>query len=212
MVIALTGGAGAGKSTAARYFEGLGAAVVDLDDLGREVLEEPDVRDQLAEAYGVGILDHEGLIDRARLAEAAFVGPHSANRLDEITHPRILRRLHAELDEITADGIEDVVVVEIPLLNRVPSEIDRSDAVVAIEAPVAVRVERLVRRGLTEADARRRIAVQATDEERRALATAVVVNDADEATFQGRLGVVWSHLVGPIGIGEGWYVEESKSS
>lgn len=211
LVIAVTGGAGAGKSTASARFAQLGAAVIDADLAAREALESPAVRERLVEAFGPRVMDADGVIDRTGLADAAFSGPQSLARLDAITHPVIADIIGRELDEIFEEGVDEIVVLDIPLVDAVPEIARRCDVVVAIEAPRGARIERLARRGLTEADARRRIALQPSDVQRRVTATAVVVNDADEASFLQRLDSVWEHFVGPVGLSEGWYVEESKS-
>jgi dephospho-CoA kinase len=193
-VIAVTGGAGAGKSMASRHFERLGATVIDSDLVGREVLDEPDTLGALVRAFGPAILDERGAVDRARLADAAFKGTQSLARLDSATHPRIAEIILGRLDDLAASGEGRVVVIEIPILESVPELAARSDEIVAIEAPTGARVARLIQRGIPEPDARRRIALQLEDAERRCLATVVVVNDADENTYKERLDRVWEYV------------------
>ena len=192
--MAVTGGAGAGKSTAARYFERLGAAVIDADEVARDVLEQPAVRDELVAAFGDRIVDEAGGVDRARLAGVAFRGAQSVARLNAATHPAITAAILERLERAAEDGSVDVVIIEVALLEAVPVLADRCDEVIAIEAPMGARVARLVERGIAEPDARRRIALQPADADRRRRATAIVVNDADEITFEERLDRVWRHV------------------
>ncbi len=192
-VIVVTGGAGAGKSTATEHFASLGARVIDADSVAREVLEEPEIRRSLADAFGPGVLEDDGQVDRARLADLAFRGTQSVARLNAITHPRIGEILEERLDQDASNGAE-VVVMDIPLLEEAPALRNRADVVLVIEAPQTARVARLVARGITERDAKRRIALQPADPERRRHAGAIVVNDGDEASFLERLDQVWAHF------------------
>jgi dephospho-CoA kinase len=191
-VIAVTGGAGAGKSTASRHFERLGAIVIESDAVAREVLEEPDTRAALVQAFGVGLMDDHGAIDRARLAEAAFKGTQTVARLNAIMHPRISEVILQRLQALAGDA--EVVVIEVPLLESTPEILERCDQVIAIEAPMGARLQRLVGRGIPEPDARRRLALQLSDAQRRAFATAVVVNDSDVTSYGERLDRVWEHM------------------
>lgn len=193
-VVVVTGGAGAGKSTAAHHFERLGAVIIDADEIAREVLEEPQVRDGLLAEFGPTILDASGGVDRALLAEAAFRGTQSVARLNRVTHPRIEEVVLARLAALEDDPAVKVVVLDVPILGGAPMVAARADAVVAIEAPVSARVARLVHRGIPEPDARRRIALQLTDTERRVQATAVVVNDGDAVAYEERLDRVWDYV------------------
>ncbi len=193
-VMVVTGGAGAGKSTAARHLGTLGASVIDTDVISREVIEEDAVRKGLVDAFGPHVLDTQGGIDRGKLAEAAFRGTQTVAMLNAVTHPRILEVIRERLDEAAREGA-DTVVMDVPLLEDVPELRDEADVVLVIEAPQASRVARLVSRGFTERDARRRISLQPGDAERRRGAGAIVVNDGDEAAFLDRLDEVWSHFV-----------------
>jgi dephospho-CoA kinase len=193
-VIAITGGAGAGKTTASRHFGRLGATVIESDAVARDVLEEPETREALLQAFGTGLLDDHGSIDRALLAEAAFKGTQSVARLNAATHPRISAVIMGRLDDLGSDEAMPMVVVEVPLLDAVPDLRERCDQIVAVEAPIGARVQRLVDRGIPEPDARRRIGLQLTDVQRRRFATAVVVNDSDIVSYEDRLDRVWEHL------------------
>lgn len=182
-IIGLTGGIGAGKSTVASLLADHGAVVIDVDALGRRVLE-PGGRAEAAvvERFGPGILDLSGRIDRSALARRVFADPAELAALEAISHPAI----NADLDRML-DLLPDDAVVVLDMAILVGSRLGRDlpsgrgyDTVVVVEAPEAVRLARLVElRGMTEVDARARIAAQPTDADRRAVADHVVVNEGD---------------------------------
>ncbi|MCB0983643.1 MAG: dephospho-CoA kinase [Ilumatobacteraceae bacterium] len=196
LVIGLTGGIGSGKSTVAALLAERGATVVDVDAVGREVIA-PGGRAEAAviAAFGDGIADDDGHIDRAALAAAVFGRPEVLARLTAISHPAINETLVERIDALPANA---VVVLDMAIL--VESNLGRAmprhgyTRVVAVEAPEVLRVERAVARGMQEADVRRRIASQATDAERRAVADAVVTNDADLAALTARVGELWDRI------------------
>lgn len=180
-LIGLTGGIGSGKSTVARLFAERGAVVVDADRVAREVVEPgEDALARIVERFGDDVLTPEGGLDRAAMAAIVFADAEARAALEAITHPAIRDRIAervaavAELEE--ADGRERVVVVDHPLL--VESGVGAwFGTVVVVEAPEEVRVQRLVdARGMDEADARARMATQADDATRRAVATHVIDN------------------------------------
>ena len=195
-VIAVTGGAGAGKTTAAGFFAARGGVVVlAADDYARRFLEDPAVVDGLVRSFGAGILDEAGAIDRKALADIAFASAGALARLDAVMHPSIVRAMIADLDAlVAAESPPQFAVLDVPLLASVPAVLSRCDAVVALEAPVDVRVRRLESRGLTPADSLRRITLQPSDADRRALATDVVVNDGSSEDLAARLGPLWDDL------------------
>ncbi len=145
--------------------------------------------------FGEGIADGDGHIDRGALAAAVFGRPEALARLTAISHPAINETLVERIDALPADA---VVVLDMAIL--VESNLGRAmprhayTRVVVVEAPEALRVERAVARGMQEADVRRRIASQATDAERRAVADAVVTNDADLAALTARVGELWDRI------------------
>ena len=197
MRIAVTGGIGSGKSAVAERLAAHGAVVVDADRIAREVVEPgtPGLAAVVAE-FGPGVLTPDGALDRAAMAASVFADPGRRAALEAIVHPLVAQR-SAEL--FAAAGTEAVVVYDVPLLAETGGALGRTgefDAVVVVEAPVETRVARLVARGLTEQDARARIAAQATDEQRRAVADHVVTNDGDLAALDAAVTRLWQ-LVTP---------------
>ena len=196
--VALTGGIGSGKSAVAERLAALGAFVVDADRIAREVVEPgtPGLAAVVAE-FGPGVLTPDGALDRAGVAAIVFANPARRAALEAIVHPLVARR-SAELLAAAPEGA--VVVYDVPLLaESAGTGRDRRgefDEVVVVEAPLETRVARLVARGLTEADARARIVAQASDEQRRAIADHVVVNDGDLAALDAAVDRLWAALTG----------------
>ena len=196
LLVALTGGIGSGKSTVAGLFAQRGAAVVDADAVARWVVEPGrPALEALAGRFGPGILHADGTLNRPALADLAFADDDSRRALEAITHPAIV----AEMDRRIAACLGDaVVVVEIQLLVETwDQRVREYDAVVAVEAPREVRLARLVERGMTRDDAERRMATQASDEQRRTIATFVIENDGDLDALAEQVDQVWSSLQAP---------------
>lgn len=194
LLIGLTGGMGAGKSTVARMLRERGAVVIDADAIAREVVEpgEPALA-RIAARFGEGVLDGDRL-DRGALAEVVFDDARALADLEAITHPTIAARVERRIADHR--DTDRVVVLDHPLLVEQGRHAE-VDVVVVVEAPVELRIERLAeRRGVDEDDARARIARQTDDASRRAVADHVVVNDADQATLEQRVSRLWTTLTG----------------
>jgi dephospho-CoA kinase len=193
VVAALTGGIGSGKSTVADLLVRRGARLIDSDAIARDVVEpgQPALV-QLVERFGPGILDRDGRLDRAQLAGVAFADDQARADLEAITHPAIGEEFTRRLKEAPPDA---VVICDIPLLAESAAAQARGyDLVIVVEAPADVRLARLEERGVPRADAERRMAAQASDEERRRLATWVIDNRGDRAALERRVDEVWRDL------------------
>ncbi|HNP58008.1 MAG TPA: dephospho-CoA kinase [Gordonia sp. (in: high G+C Gram-positive bacteria)] len=193
--VGLTGGMGAGKSTVARTFVERGAYLIDADKIARDVVAvgTPGLA-ALEEAFGSDVIGADGELDRAALAAKAFVDDESRGKLNAITHPRIGARTAELLDAAPADAI---VVQDIPLLveNHTAPFFHH---VIVVDADVELRVHRLVNsRGLDEADARARIAAQATNEQRHAVADAWLANHGSEAELAEQAIDLWAQRLVP---------------
>ena len=185
LVIGLTGGIGAGKSTAAARFAAHGATVIDVDAFGHVVLAPG------GKAHDA-VLATFGTVDRRQLGAIVFADAGALDRLTAISHPAI----NAELAEVLA-GIDDDAVVVLDMAILAESNLGEGmyAAVVTVEAPIELRVQRAVNRGMAEADVRRRIDAQASEDERRHLAGHVLVNGADEASLLSQVDACWERLV-----------------
>ena len=193
MQIGLTGGIGSGKSTAAGRFAELGALVIDADALAREVVE-PGTEGLAAVVaeFGEQVLDGAGRLDRPALARVVFGDDAARRRLNAILHPRIRARA-AELIAAAPPGT--VVVQDVPLLVET-SQSGRYDLVVVVEAPDELRVRRLGRdRGMPAEEVRARMAAQATDEQRRAAADVVLVNDGTPEDLRAKVDALWAERI-----------------
>ena len=201
LVVGLTGGIGAGKSTAAARFAELGAVVIDVDAIGREVLASGGRAESgVIDVFGPGILDEDGCIDRGKVAAEVFGRPDRLAALEAISHPAINAELDMQLQDLADGGEFQVVVLDMAVLTE--SRLGQLESgrgytkVVVVEAPEEVRLPRLLERGLTEDQARARMASQATDEERRALAHHVIVNDGSPEDLAVATDRVWDELTG----------------
>lgn len=194
--IGLTGGIGAGKSAVSATFSQCGGIVVDADVIAREVVEPgTEGLAALVEAFGDEILRPDGALDRPALAAKAFKDDATRNVLNGIVHPLVGKR-RAEL--IAAAPADAVVVEDIPLLVE-SSMAPLFPLVVVVHAEAELRVARLVeQRGMTEADARARIAAQADDEQRRAVADVWLDNSGTRDALAERARRVWTDRILPF--------------
>ena len=190
-MVGLTGGIGSGKSTVARMLADRGAVVVDADLIAREVVERPEVLAALAEKFGPEILAADGTLDRAALAERAFVTDELRKELEAITHPPIGEEFLRRVAAAPADGI---VVHDVPLLVESTRGYQYGGVIVVV-APKEVRLGRLEERGVPRADAERRMALQATDEERAAVATWILDNSGAVEDLERQIEAIWPELV-----------------
>ncbi|MGY1916346.1 dephospho-CoA kinase [Blastococcus sp. SYSU DS0973] len=192
--IGLTGGIGSGKSTVARLLAERGALVVDADRIAREVLEPgtPGLA-AVADEFGDGVLAPDGSLDRGALAAVVFSDETARRRLDGLVHP-LVRKRSAEL--IAAAPADAVVVNDVPLLVET-GQAGSYDLVLVVDTDVETRVARLIERGLAEADARARIAAQATDEQRRAVADVVIDNSGTLEQLTEQVDRFWAERIAP---------------
>ncbi|MDM7888714.1 dephospho-CoA kinase [Curtobacterium sp. RHCJP20] len=198
-IIGLTGGIAAGKSTVSRRWAEHGAVVVDADQLARQAVApgSPGLT-RVAERFGTGVLAPDGSLDRPALGSIVFSDAAARKDLEGITHPEVWRLAQQAFDRAEAADPDVVVVYDVPLLAEARgSRPIRFDAVVVVDAPAAQRVERLVaHRDLPRAEAERRVAAQASDEERLALADHVVDATGSLADTLRSADEVWERIAG----------------
>jgi dephospho-CoA kinase len=193
LLVGLTGGIGAGKSTVAELLAARGAVIIDADQVARAVVEpgQPAL-DKLVERFGKGIIDADGQLDRGALAKLVFGDDEARRDLEAITHPAVNDEFSRRVVEAPTDA---VVVLDVPLLAESEQARKRPyQTVIVVEAPRDVRLERLEARGVDRADAEARMAAQAGDEERREIATHVVDNARDRADLERQIDGVWADL------------------
>ena len=191
MQVGLTGGVGSGKSTVAKLLAERGAVIVDADAIAREVVEPGTTGYDLVVAeFGDAVVGPDGALDRPALAAVVFGDETRRAALNAIVHPLVGQR-SAEL--VAAAPPDAVTVYDVPLLV----ENDMAGAfgvVVVVMASEATRLARLADRGMPEADARSRMAAQATDEQRRAVADEILDNDADLDSLRAAVDHLWRRL------------------
>lgn len=191
MLIGLTGGVGAGKSTVAREFARLGALVIDADVVAREVVARGTPgQDAVLARFGRSVLGADGELDRAALAREVFGDDTARSDLNAIVHPLVGRR-SAEL--VAAAPRDAIIVYDVPLLAETGMA-PNFERVVVVEAGVDTRLRRLAGRGMDADQARARMRAQATDEQRRAIADYVIDNDADLDETNRQVAEVWADL------------------
>ncbi|MGA5146162.1 dephospho-CoA kinase [Streptomyces griseoincarnatus] len=193
LTVGLTGGIGAGKSEVSRLLVERGAVLIDADRIAREVVEPgtPGLA-AVVEAFGEEILAEDGSLDRPRLGALVFNDPDKLAILNSIVHPLVGARSR-ELEEAAPE--DAVVVHDVPLLTE--NGLARLyDVVIVVDASTGTQLDRLVRlRGMSEEDARARMAAQATREQRRAVADIVIDNDVPLDALERRVKEVWADLV-----------------
>ena len=192
-VVGLTGGIGSGKSLAAQFFSQLGALVIDADQLARSAIERgSEGFDEVLFRFGDTVLKN-GDIDRVALGQIVFENPEAKRDLEEIIHPRI----RTEFEEAVASlNPGQIMVYEIPLLVETNAA-DRFDFVITVESDPELRKERLRARGMFHSDIEKRMASQATEEQRRAVADCVLTNDGSEDDLLRQVENVWESTILP---------------
>ena len=192
--VGLTGGVASGKSTVSAMLAELGAVVIDADLLAREVVSPgTDGLAAVVEEFGPEVLGPDGALDRPRLGALVFADPERRRALEAIIHPRVRARA-AEIEAAAQEG--SVVVHDIPLLTET-GQAASFDAVVVVDVPTDVQVDRMVGiRGMPEEDARARISAQAPREERLAIATYIVENTGSLDELRARVEEVYRLLIG----------------
>jgi dephospho-CoA kinase len=192
--IGLTGGIGSGKSTVSALLAEHGAVIVDADRIARDVVEPgtPGLA-AVVSAFGDGVVGPDGGLDRPALAAVVFADAEARARLDGIVHPLV----RARAAEVVAAAPPDAVLVhDIPLLVET-GQAGRYELVLVVQADLGTRVARLVARGMTEDDARARIAAQATDEQRAAVADVVLDNSGTREELAAQVDRFWTERVLP---------------
>jgi len=196
LLVALTGGIGSGKSLAGEYLAALGAIVVDSDQLARAVVERgTPAFDEIVARFGDEVLK-DGNLDRSKLGELVFSDPVARAELEAITHPRI----REALDEIVAScDPDDVIVNQIPLLVETGGK-DRFDYIVSITAPLELRRERCIARGMKSYEFEKRVAAQASDEERAAISNHLIDITGDADALLRAIEELWESELKPRAI------------
>ena len=189
-VLLCTGGIGSGKSFIIRAFDALGVPAYNCDQAAKELYDrDPQLLSGIVRLCGEGVLDAEGGLDRAALAERIFADPALLAQVESLVHPAVIRDFRKWADALPDHPpvviIESAILLEKPLPERV------YDYVLALTAPEAVRMERVLRRsGMTEAEVRRRMAAQWTDAQRAEHADFIIDNDGRKPVLPAILDIL----------------------
>lgn len=190
LVVALTGGIGAGKSLVAQYFSELGARVVDADQLSRIAIERgSEGFDEVITRFGESIL-RNGDIDRKALGEIIFQDKSAKADLEAIIHPRVRELFLEVVNDLAAD---EILIYEIPLLVETGAA-SNFDQIITVEADLEIRKSRLLKRGMFSSEIESRLAAQASPSEREAVATHVIENSGDEDQLLRKVENLWEEL------------------
>lgn len=192
ILVGLTGGIGSGKSTVSASLARRGAVIVDADAITREVQQPGSpLLTELAEAFGDHVLTADGALDRAAVAKIVFEDPDALKKLNAIVHPAVGREMNARI--LAERETDHVVILDIPLLTENPRE--GLQGRIVVDVPEETQVERLVaHRGFDEADARARIARQASRDERLKAADFVIDNRGAPADLEPQIDRLWAWL------------------
>lgn len=196
-LIGLTGGIAAGKSTVARRLAEHGAVHIDADQLAREAVApgSPGLT-RIRERFGGRVIGSDGALDRPKLGEIVFADARALADLNAIVHPEVRSIARRRIAEIVRRDPDAVVVYDVPLLVEAGVQLPW-DLVVVAEAPAETRVERLVAlRGMSREEALRRVANQAGDEERRAVADVVIDTGGTEGRTLEQVDALWRSIAG----------------
>ncbi|MFM9095981.1 MAG: dephospho-CoA kinase [Actinomycetes bacterium] len=192
MKVGLTGGIGAGKSTVADMFSKLGAVVIRSDELARQVIEPNTTGFQkVLSRFGNQILQENGSIDRTKLAQIVFNDQSALKDLEEIIHPLVRNKTNEIIDAQTQ---ETIVVNEVPLLLEKNME-NLFDFLVVVISSEKNRINRLLKRGISEVDAKKRMKLQVSDEQRKTSADFLIANDGNMEQLEADVSKVWQALL-----------------
>jgi dephospho-CoA kinase len=190
LVVALTGGIGAGKSLVAQYFSELGARVVDADQLSRIAIERgSEGFDEVITRFGESVL-RNGDIDRKALGEIIFKDKSAKADLEAIIHPRVRELFFEVVNDLAAD---EILIYEIPLLVETGAA-SNFDQIITVEADLEIRKARLLKRGMFISEIESRLAAQASPAEREAVATHIIENSGDEDQLLRKVENLWEEL------------------
>jgi dephospho-CoA kinase len=193
--VGITGGIGSGKTTVADLihdnFSDDGAVVIHADELAHQALGVGSpLIPEVARAFGENLVNDEGVLNRRALGNIVFASPSKLKVLESLVHPEVARLAREARSEAPAGSI---VFYDVPLLVEKNMH-EQFDQVLVVESPMDLRRERLIRRGLTLDEIDARVAAQATDLERRAIADFVIVNDAGLDRLADQVSNVWTAL------------------
>jgi len=196
VIVGVTGGTGAGKSTVSQIFANLGGFVIDADVVGHETIRDPKVIQYLVDAFGADIVDSDGQILRRVLGQRAFASHEQRDKLNAIVWPPLRALLRKKIQQALDEDQDRPVIVDAALLVERGNPKELVDVLVVVTAPDDVRMKRTMNRlGITEAQAKDRMAAQLPQAEKVRVADFVIKNDTTPDVCQEQAVTVWQKIL-----------------
>jgi dephospho-CoA kinase len=192
-VLGVTGGIGSGKSTVAALLRERGARVLDADRVVRTMYGGGEIAQEIGARFGADVLQADGSVDRAKLAEVVFADEAKLEELEGLVHPAVRERIRDSIDEWRREGFDGIVVVDAALLVETDHQYPL-DALLVVTAPESLRIDRLRTRGVSAEEARRRMEHQAPDDEKRERADFVIENEGTLTALSARVDALLREL------------------
>jgi dephospho-CoA kinase len=192
-VIAIVGGIGSGKSTVAAEFAHLGCTVLDADRMAHELLNDPKVQQELVSYFGPGILDHQGRIDRTKLAGQAFASPENVLQINGIFHPRVMEQCLRRIEQCRRDLTCRGIILDAPLLLEAGCE-GRYDCLIFVDCPPEIRSVRAACKGLVPEEIKKRENFQISLDKKRAMADYIIQNNSDVFAVAEQVGRIFATM------------------
>jgi dephospho-CoA kinase len=191
--VGLTGSIGTGKSTVAKIFEKLGAYVIDADKVVHQLFENEDVKEEIVSTFGKSILDNQGKIDKKKLAQIIFTDKEKKKKLENILHPKVRQKIQEFIEDVYKKDKNAVVVAEIPLLIET-GMYKNYDKVLVVYAPKDLQLKRLLEKGFSEDEAKRRINSQMDIEEKLKYADIIIENTSSLKELEEKVKDIYEIL------------------
>ena len=194
--VGLTGGIGSGKSTASKFFEKLGAFILDADKEAKNLLEKNEiVQHEVISEFGTDIINATGKVDKNKLARVAFQDVDHQRRLNSVVHPYIYDLIDKTFDKVLSDGKYDVFIIDAAMIYESGYDI-HLDYIIVITAQLKNRMERaLARKTLTREEILKRIEFQWPEEEKVGMADFVIHNDGSEKELNDNIKSLIKKLI-----------------
>lgn len=193
VLVGIAGGVATGKTTVGKLFEEQGANLIEADGIGWLLLEDQEIKERLIGAFGKDILNFEGEVERKKLGRIVFSSPEARETLNSIVHPVLLQRLREKIGELKKAGFEGVVAVVAALIPEWEIK-DWFDELIVVTCPEKVALERLMKQGFTEREARDRVGSQLPVEEKVKEADFIIENNGDLAKLTEEARKVWEEI------------------
>jgi dephospho-CoA kinase len=194
-IIGILGGIGSGKSAVAAEFGNLGCAVIDADTIAHQLINEPDIREQIVEFFGNSVLGVDGKVDHCKLARAAFADAEKIEKLNSIVHPTVLAEVEKKIEEIQKNSEAKAIVLDMPLLAEVGWN-KRCDVLIFVECDEEKRLKRAEKSGFLSPDElKKRENFQISLDSKAAIAENTIDNNSDLSDLARQVAEIFPEIV-----------------